>query len=81
MTQEQQIKITYDQLSKTYDGKVALSINETCQCTGESPSTLYRQRKAGAGMRYIKRAGKNGRIFYSLLTIARYAVENNIKTI
>jgi hypothetical protein len=64
--------------------KGALNTSELAVILGVSSSTIDGWRKSGCGVEYIKPAGQGsgekGRVLYPTLCVARWLVQNTIKT-
>jgi len=62
-------------------GKLVLDTDETASITGIKKKTLETDRTNAVGIPFIKRKGQRGQVTYSITTIAKHLINNQIKTI
>lgn len=75
--QELMIKLLFNEY-----GKIVLTVDETAKCLGISKKTLESDRYQSEGIAYTRRIAKEGgKIMYSITTIAKHLIDNQIKTI
>ena len=63
-------------------GKVALTVEETATILGISRKALEKDRYEATGIPFTRRTDKiKGQVMYSITTITKHLIQNQIKTI